>query len=51
LLDPVVSYSGWWKAIFIMLASIVGVGIFGLSAWLTGAFNLKRFKTNMNSTH
>ncbi|MES2252193.1 MAG: murein biosynthesis integral membrane protein MurJ [Pseudomonadota bacterium] len=50
-LDPVVSYSGWWKAIFIMLASIVGVGIFGLSAWFTGAFNLKRFRTNMNVTH
>ncbi|MDP5370486.1 MAG: hypothetical protein NWR39_02805, partial [Pseudomonadota bacterium] len=46
-LDPVVSYSGWWKAVFIMVAAVVGIGIFSLSAWLTGALNVARFKSNM----
>lgn len=46
-LDPVVLYSGWWKAIFIVLASVGGIGIFGVCAWMTGALNLSRFKNNM----
>ncbi len=46
-LDPVVSYSGWWKAVFTMVAAIVGIGIFSLSAWFTGALDLARFKSNM----
>lgn len=46
-LDPVVSYSGWWKAVFIMVAAIVGIGIFSICAWLTGALNIARFRSNM----
>ncbi len=46
-LDPVVSYSGFWKAIFIMVAALVGIGLFGVCAWLTGALNIQRFRRNM----
>ena len=47
-LDPVVSYSGWWKAVFIIIAALGGFFVFGFTAWLTGALNLKRFRSNMS---
>ena len=47
-LDPVVSHSSWWKAIFIMVAAVFGIGIFSLSAWFTGALDLACFKSNMS---
>jgi putative peptidoglycan lipid II flippase len=50
-LDPVVSYSGWWKAVFIIVASVFGIGIFSVSSWLTGALDVKRFKNNMRIKH
>ncbi|MDP3371614.1 MAG: murein biosynthesis integral membrane protein MurJ [Candidatus Paracaedibacteraceae bacterium] len=46
-LHPVILYNVWWKAIFILLASVGGVSVFATSAWITGALNLGRFKSNM----
>jgi putative peptidoglycan lipid II flippase len=47
-LDPIVCYTGWIKGVYIIIAAMIGVFIFAMTCWLTGAFKLDHFRSNFS---
>jgi putative peptidoglycan lipid II flippase len=46
-LDPIISYTSWWKACYMMIASLTALLLFSILAYATGALDLQRFSKHM----